>query len=253
MAEKVCSQNGCSNKPHGKGLCHGHYQEARKRGDLPHPHGLMCAVPDCGKYMVRYRSSIPFCYTHYRRSLRRDVVTIESVAEKRVGHKWKRNDGVADCAQDGCGHAVKDGYTHCYEHILESRKTDNPLTKFWPIENRPQCARLACGESVARKTNNLCARCSKRRNLYNLTEEAYLELWTRHDGLCHSCRERIGTDVDHDHSCCADFGSCGKCVRGLLCNSCNRFIGLAMDREELLRRAADYVIGGTPLVYDVSD
>lgn len=47
--------------------------------------------------------------------------------------------------------------------------------------------------------------------------------------------------VDHDHSCCPGNKSCGLCVRGLLCQRCNLFIGQAKDSPELLRLAASYL------------
>jgi len=47
--------------------------------------------------------------------------------------------------------------------------------------------------------------------------------------------------VDHDHECCPDEKSCGKCVRGLLCNWCNRMIGMARDDPQRLRSAIAYL------------
>lgn len=50
--------------------------------------------------------------------------------------------------------------------------------------------------------------------------------------------------VDHDHRCCPAGGSCGKCVRGLLCRDCNRGIGCFLDDPARLRRMADYLEQG---------
>jgi hypothetical protein len=48
--------------------------------------------------------------------------------------------------------------------------------------------------------------------------------------------------VDHQHSCCpGKSNSCGRCVRGLLCISCNSAIGMFDENVEVLRRAAAYV------------
>lgn len=66
---------------------------------------------------------------------------------------------------------------------------------------------------------------------HGLTVEQYDEMLQAQGGVCASCR---GTDqggkytrfcVDHDHSCCPGEFSCGKCVRGLLCITCNVVAG----------------------------
>lgn len=47
--------------------------------------------------------------------------------------------------------------------------------------------------------------------------------------------------VDHDHKCCPGSRSCGKCVRGVLCRSCNLALGLVEDNIENLRGLIAYL------------
>lgn len=59
---------------------------------------------------------------------------------------------------------------------------------------------------------------------YGLTADAYDELLASQDGRCKICRKlprKNRLHVDHDRACCPGPTSCGKCVRGLLCVSCN--------------------------------
>jgi hypothetical protein len=87
------------------------------------------------------------------------------------------------------------------------------------------------------------ARSKRLKHLFNLTIEDYENLLEEQEGKCAICgvteNKTVGTMkthnfcVDHDHET-------GK-VRGLLCNNCNRGLGLLKDSEELLRKAARYV------------
>jgi hypothetical protein len=62
------------------------------------------------------------------------------------------------------------------------------------------------------------------------------------DGKCAICKQPLKRpDIDHDHSCCPGRKSCGKCTRGLLCRSCNTFLGLAKESPEILNNAILYV------------
>ncbi len=48
--------------------------------------------------------------------------------------------------------------------------------------------------------------------------------------------------IDHDHSCCPAKGrTCGKCIRGILCRSCNLTLGNAKDNITRLRSLANYL------------
>lgn len=87
-------------------------------------------------------------------------------------------------------------------------------------------------------------RARRMRKEYDLEVEEYEALLIRQDHRCAICGEKETTirggklqtlSVDH----CHDTGR----IRGLLCNTCNRAIGLFKDNVDLLRRAANYLEG----------
>jgi len=83
---------------------------------------------------------------------------------------------------------------------------------------------------------------------YGLSLEDYNLLLEKQGGKCvicgitrEECNDKRALPVDHDHSCCPGVVTCGKCVRGILCHSCNRAVGLMRDNSERLRKAAAYL------------
>src|SRR5574337_196740 len=86
----------------------------------------------------------------------------------------------------------------------------------------------------------------RRKRLFGLDEAAYEAKLVSQSGGCAICggannATRRALAVDHDHSCCPSEKSCGKCVRGLLCDNCNHGIGKFRDDPELLLKAVEYL------------
>lgn len=75
---------------------------------------------------------------------------------------------------------------------------------------------------------------------HGITEDQYNQLISLHNGMCHLCLSRPATVIDHDHNCC-NHRSCGKCVRGVLCTSCNTAIGMLKENLETIHRIEEYV------------
>jgi hypothetical protein len=71
------------------------------------------------------------------------------------------------------------------------------------------------------------------KRLYGITDADFTRMSNEQGRRCAICRVRIATDVDHDHKT-------GK-VRGLLCGSCNRALGLMKDTPHRLEAAAKYL------------
>jgi len=83
------------------------------------------------------------------------------------------------------------------------------------------------------------------RHKYNLTQQAYLGLFLQQGYRCAICSKDIlpgkHAHVDHDHGCCPGYKSCGKCIRGILCMSCNHLLGKAGDSIQVLLSAVEYL------------
>ena len=76
---------------------------------------------------------------------------------------------------------------------------------------------------------------------HKISEIKYLEMFNLYDGKCHSCKDRIAINIDHDHSCCSSARSCGECVRGILCNQCNAALGLLNDDTNKINKLLEYI------------
>ena len=76
---------------------------------------------------------------------------------------------------------------------------------------------------------------------HNITEDQFNRIKSKYDGMCHVCRLRLGTAIDHDHTCCPGGFSCGNCVRGFLCHQCNTALGSLGDSREILLNAVEYL------------
>lgn len=73
-------------------------------------------------------------------------------------------------------------------------------------------------------------------------EEQYNNLLVQQNNRCAICKEEgKALSVDHDHSCCPGEESCGKCVRGLLCNRCHSMLEYANYDPEILRKWAEFI------------
>lgn len=81
---------------------------------------------------------------------------------------------------------------------------------------------------------------------YGISCERYAEMLAVQKGVCAICNEvpdNHSLAVDHDHACCSGKTSCGSCVRGLLCRTCNSAIGFFRDDAAMLARAIQYIKG----------
>lgn len=99
------------------------------------------------------------------------------------------------------------------------------------------------------RTSN-CVECGRWRGFrltYGINRADWTRMYCEQSGGCALCGEPDGLVIDHDHACCGATRGCKACIRGLLCDFCNRVLGRIEQKPELAARFADY-LARRPLV-----
>lgn len=126
------------------------------------------------------------------------------------------------------GNMIEDGYYLC--NICDNIK---PLKAFYKNSRNKSGVKSSC-----KSCSKIREREKKLKYTYGLSLEDYNSLYELQDGNCAVCKNSLkkGTNdcsVDHDHET--------EEIRGLLCNTCNRALGMLNDNKQTLYSAIRYL------------
>lgn len=212
MTERTCGVHRCPRAHTARGYCDFHYREWKRCGVAgstpPQSDAGTCAFAGCS----RRRRSDGLCSAHYLQKFH--------------------------------GHAL----CTLRPHINTTERDEH---------GRKQCSRCrewkAADAYMANRRikgglHSFCTRCwrsGKLKAAYGITLDEYEAMRAAQGNGCAICggvnASGRNLHVDHDHACCPGGKSCGECVRALLCDPCNRSLGLMRDDPARLEAAAAYV------------
>lgn len=128
-------------------------------------------------------------------------------------------------------------YTIPFEKKCPRCNTVKPLTNFSPSPSRLDKRHSYCNACNALRMrehpNKNEFKIRRKNRLYGITPEIEVALLIKQGGVCAICKAPPPLAVDHNHA----TGT----IRGLLCGSCNRGIGLLHDNADVLLRAVRYL------------
>jgi hypothetical protein len=169
-----------------------------------------------------------------------------------VGRSLKDTGRSAICEVPGCDRLRVKSRRQCEDHMRKPKDAAKWRTANCEICNRrhgwyESQLRAMCRDDLLDLYRRTCSECRKRcmgqARKHHLDVSWAMRLFTV--AACERCGVRFPTDpkarrgainVDHDHACCPGQGSCGLCVRGLLCTRCNVRLGAieSVDRGTLI-------------------
>ena len=144
------------------------------------------------------------------------------------------------CLAGNCDNERK-GRGYCAMHYQQIMRGEEPRAR----GQLHPCPLTWCSGGTSRKAR-ACHSHSVRLGQFNTTAAVLNAMFEDQGGACAVCRTPSSGwsdwHIDHDHACCEGYGSCGECVRGLLCGRCNLLLGHAKDDPQLLADAAIYLL-----------
>lgn len=216
--EVICSELGCKNIRWSGGKCRGHYLQ-EYRGNPTKPVRQNIPFPCSSEGCTRTAVTKGYCSPHYN---------------KKVQREQERK-----CDFPGCGRP-HESHGLCKTHSGQKRKgKELTAIRDWGtyVRGTSPCGVESCPKAAT--TAGYCAKHISWATQYHMTIEMMNDFYIR--GKCDICGETRRLCIDHDHGCCPDNSSCGKCIRGLLCGWCNNSLGHARDNPEILRKLAVYL------------
>lgn len=259
MYSPTCTVEGCDREWATLGMCAAHYARFRAHGDhgpaeiknVRYSDGETCSVECCN----RRPTGAGLCNAHYLRSTKGQDLDTPIKYVNKLGSL---------CEFDGCEN-IAEGRNYCPTHKAQHR-SGKQLTRIKPKSDptrRDEHGRKWCpacqtwipehGFFPSKRTPDLlhpsCRRCRRNREImkrFGITVEEYDKMLTAQGGGCGICGKTPKQNkkllaVDHNHACCPSTTTCGKCIRGLLCSTCNMILGIIGDKPSVIVNMARYL------------
>ena len=136
--------------------------------------------------------------------------------------------------------------------ICTGCKKLKPLSEFRVDSRRKDKATAKCKMCLSLKEKETSKQTKRRTTVrnnqlqrdYNISFEHLLQMFENQNGCCFICKTSLvllGDSKTKHQTACVDHNHTTGKIRGLLCNSCNRGLGLFKDNITLLRLAANYL------------
>lgn len=182
----------------------------------------ICSVDGCDKE----KHAKTLCHNHYREQRRRAAGSKKQIKRPNI------------CIVNKCTQKHY-ALNYCMSHYYRFKNTgsvsaEKPIKEL--IYGKIDCDVPFCQNK--HHARGLCRTHDTTKRTYNITSEQLVKMLS---SPCEVCGNTKNLTIDHDHSCCNHRLSCGKCVRGTLCQLCNRAIGQAKEDPKILRLLADYI------------
>lgn len=221
---RTCSVDECINPHYAKGWCKAHYRKNRPP----------CKEEKCDKPS----ETRGWCTTHYMRWWKHGDA---SVALGRGGRPIQDR----DASHRLCARCNKSKLIHEFGTFVDARGVirHQSYCRTCMNENRKiNRQREFAQDPIAAKARERASNLRRRYgpDIADWYETKFIEQRGRCAGCDKEPKSGQHLHVDHDHSCCSGNKICGKCLRGLLCNDCNRGFGLLKDSPVILARLLEY-------------
>lgn len=189
----------------------------------PNKKGKMkiCDLEGCEKIVAKKI----WCSAHYQQQLKGGVESLKIVNYPTI------------CSHEGCSKTKPLVRGYCSKHYEWYVRRGQPK---WHQYNVGVCTVAGC----ERKVGHIAHVCKGHRSImdrYNLSAIQLSQLYIIWDFKCATCDDQSILCVDHDRKCCKGAGSCGNCVRGVMCVSCNSAIGGFGEDLSVIESAIRYL------------